>query len=358
MTRHFLKILISVLFVALGTIASAQQLTVEASLEPTSILIGEQAKLHVVISCAKGAKVHFPEYKNGYITEGVEMLEAGKIDTVLLNDATRWELSRDYIVTSFDSAVYAIPRFEVDVKGKKFASRNEIGLKVNTVDVDLQHPDDLRPLKAPVDAVFEWSTKILCWSLALWLCTVGFFFFLFKLISSKPITKRIKVLPPTPPQKTALAAIERLKGSNLEDQDLKQYYMALTDVLRDYIVDRFGFNAREMTTYEIIGHLRASGDANALEELQQVLDTADLVKFAKYGVSLAESDRSLLQAVDYVRSTQINDPEAEKAVERIVVVTDKKQKVYKIGLKCGLYGTFVAGLCTFAYVAYLLWLNF
>ena len=358
MIYRFLKYTFTVLLLFYGVASSAQQVTVETRMDSTAILIGEQVRLHTIVSCPKDARIRFPEFKNGYITEGVEMLEASHIDTILLNEGKRWELHRDYTLTSFDSAVYVIPRVEVEVNGKKYLSRNEIGLKVNTVEVDLQHPDDLRPLKAPVDGVFEWTTVLLKWCLLLWLCTAAFFFFLYKLLRAKPVTRRIKVQPPTPPQKTAMAAIERLKGSNAEGDDLKLYYMALTDVLRTYIVERFGFNAREMTTYEIIQRLRASGDANAIEELQSILDTADLVKFAKYGVSLAESDRSLLQAVDYVRSTQINDPEAEKAVEKIVVVSDKKQQAYKIALKCGLYGSFAAGLAIFAYVSYLLWLNF
>lgn len=338
--------------------ASAQLVTVELSLDSTAILIGEQIKMRTRVSCPRDSKVRFPEYRNGYVTEGVEMLEAGTIDTVEINDGQRWELFRDYIITAFDSAVYTIPRFEIDVNGRKYQSRNEIGLKVNTVEVDMQHPDDLRPLKAPVDGIFEWSPVLVLWSLLTWLCLLLIFAFTAVLVRAKPVTKRVIITPPTPPQKVAMAAIERLREKDKDGEHQKEYYMALTDVLRNYIVERFGFNAREMTTFEIVSHLRQSGDAAALDELQSILTTADLVKFAKFEASLVESDRALLQAVDYVRTTQIDDPEAEKAVERIVEVSDATQRRYRIALKCGIVLSFVVGMGAFCYVCYQLWLNF
>lgn len=359
MVKTIYRTLILVLTLFLGTTSvEAQHVTVEASLDSTSILIGEQLKMRTKVSCPKGAKVKFPEYRNGYLTEGVEMLEAGHVDTVELNDGKRWELTRDYTITAFDSAVYTIPRFEIEVNGRKFQSRNEIGLKVNTVEVDIQHPDDLRPLKAPVDGIFVWNSRLLWLSLLAWLLTFVAVFCGLRLAVAKPVTRRIKVMPPTPPQKTAIAAIERLRADEKEGEHQKAYYMALTDVLRDYIVERFGFNAREMTTYEIVSRLRSSGDAQALDELQSILSTADLVKFAKYEASLAESDRSLLQAVDYVRTTQIDDPEAEKAVEKIVVVSDAGQRRYKLALKCAIAFCGLGTLVCISYVLYQMWLNF
>lgn len=353
------RIRILILAALLGTLsAAAQKVTVEASLDSTAILIGQQLQLHTRVACPKGAKVTFPKYAAGTVTEGIEMLEASDIDTLLSDDGRRWTLARDYTITSFDSAVYMLPRVEVEVEGKKYRSAHEIKLAVGTPDVDLQHPDELRPTKGPVEGVFEWSSTLLVLSLLVWLCVAVFIFCALRLAVSRPVTRRVKVTPPTPPQKTAISAIERLRGEEREGEHQKEYYMQLTDVLRTYIVERFGFNAREMTTYEIVENLRRRGDAAAIDELHSVLSTADLVKFAKYEASLAESDRALLQAVDYVRTTQINDPAAEQAVEKIVVVSDPKQRAYKLTLKVVMGVSLVAGMGLTFYVLYLLWLNF
>ncbi len=352
------KILFFLLALCTGMTSLAQSVTVESSLDSTVILIGEQLHLRTKVCCPKDARVKFPDFRGGSITDGVEVLEAGKIDTSEVGEGRRWELSREYTLTAFDSAVYTIPRVEVDVNGAKYQSPNEIGLKVNSVDVDLQHPDDIRPPKAPVDGVFSWGSGLLKASVSIWLFLAIFIICAVRLATAKPVTRKVKIIPPTPPHKTAIAAIEELKNGEREGEHLKEYYMALTDVLRQYINDRFGFNAREMTTFEIVDKLRTTGDASALDELHEILSTADLVKFAKYEASLAESDRTLLQAVDYVRTTQINDPAAEQAVEREVVVSDAGQRRYKLALKSGMALSFLAALGIFSYVSYQLWLNF
>lgn len=349
----------------------AQFITVENRVDTTSILIGEQVRMHAKVSCPKGAKVVFPEFREGYVTEGVEMLDALKIDTVELNEGKRWELSREYIITSFDSAVYTIPRLEVSVNGKQYASRDEIGFKVNTVEVDLQHPDDLKPLKAPVDGVFAWSPRLLLFGLLAWIFALIAVATAVKYVTYKPKKKKIKITPPTPPQEVAIEALNRLRQGLQEGLDFTQmgqyaeaetsqkaYFMALTDVLRQYVAERFAFNAREMTTFEIIDRLRNIGDTAALEELHNILSTADLVKFAKYEATMTESDRALLQAAEYVRNTQLTDAASKSPKEKVIVEGEAAQRRYKM-----LLGTVItlASLCCIADISYLiyqLWLNF
>lgn len=338
--------------------AWAQDVVVEASLDSTSILIGEQLKLKAVVSCEKGAKVKFPNYDKGEILPGLEVLKASQVDTALINDGKRWELTREYTLTAFDSAVYTIPRFEVDVNGKKCLSRSEMGLKVNTVEVDMEHPEKMRPLKAPVDMAFVWSPRILLLSLLPIIALLVFFALAVRVSISRPIVRRIKITPPTPPQQTAIIAIDSLKASDKAGEKQKEYYMQLTDILRSYIVERFGFNAREMTTAEILDHLRATGDSAALEELQQILTTADLVKFAKYEASLLESDRNLLQAVQYVQTTKIEVPADQQPTEKIVEVGDVAERRIKRSMLAAMATTALAGTAAFGYVVFLLWQTF
>ena len=110
-------------------------------------------------------------------------------------------------------------------------------------------------------------------------------------------------------------AMEQLRQHNDHGGEAqKAYFVQLTDILRTYLYERFGFNAKEMTSQEIIDQLAQINDATALRELREILQTADLIKFARYQVSMAESDRALLQAVDYVKTTQSQEvyPEYEE----------------------------------------------
>lgn len=353
MSSRFLLALLSWLLCT--GLANAQDIVVDTKLDSTAILIGQQVRMTVRVACKKGDSVVFPEYKNGYLTQGVEMLHASNIDTAETDDGKRWELTRKYTLTAFDSAVYVIPITEVEVNGRKYLSKNEIGLKVNTVKVDLNHPDDFRPLKAPVDAVFVWKPWLLLQSLAIWFLIALFIYCAIQSATVKPRIRRIKIAPPPAPQAVALEAIGRLKAMEREGAWQKKYFMELTDVLRTYINDRFHFSSREMTTGEIIGRLKTSGDAQALGELRDVLETADLVKFAKYSATLAESDRAILQAAEYIRTTQEKINEDRQTKEKVIVENaglQRRKNIFKISAIISL-GLSLALLC---YTGYEIWM--
>lgn len=349
--------LYSLLFAALLGVSSAmaQDVIVEAAIDSTSILIGQQLRMKTVVTCDKGASVQFPDYKdNRYLVPGIEVLDALGIDTTVLNNGQRWELTREYIITSFDSAAYTIPPFQVKINDSIFQSRNELGLKVNTLDItddDLANP---RPLVAPVDAVFVWTPRILWLCLVPILALIIIFFMALRICTTRTFIRRIKVRPPTPPQVAALAAIDTLRSRSADDHGQKAFYMELTDVLRSYVADRYGFNAREMTTEEIVAHLEKTGDTEAIEELKSVLSTADLVKFAKYQASSAETDRNVHQVADYVESTKV-EPSAEENVEKIVVIGDVANQRLKYALYAGIAVLAAGGLTSFGFAVYQIW---
>ena len=59
------------------------------------------------------------------------------------------------------------------------------------------------------------------------------------------------------------------------------YYTELTDVLRTYMEERFGFNAMEMTSSEIIDKLQEINDKESIKDFMYLFQTADLVDVYK-----------------------------------------------------------------------------
>ena len=106
-----------------------------------------------------------------------------------------------------------------------------------------------------------------------------------------------------------------LKG----EESAKEFYTRLTDALREYMHSRYGFNATDMTTGEIIENLLRFNDKDAIKELKEILEVADLVKFAKFRPSLNENDRNMLCAIDFVNATKDVEEENRKPVEKRVV---------------------------------------
>ena len=323
MYRTLLPLLLALLFAAP---AAGQQNTVNAVIDATEMLVGEQVVLHTIVNCNAGSHVRFQEKSGTNLTPGVEIVEISRPDTVLLNEGKRWQIKRDYTLTSFDSALYSLPAIEVEINGEKVRSRGEIALKVNTISVDLRQPDKLRSPKGPVEGVFEWNAALLGYCALAWLLFAACIALLLRLSAPRKHTMVITVPAPQPAHAVAIQAITELRNTTPEDTAAnQQYFTQLTDILRTYLHDRFGFNAMEMTTQEIIEQLRKSNDEQALRELKDILQTADLVKFARLAPAMTERERFLLQAADYVRQTKLADSEVPKTEKRIVPVEQRTE---------------------------------
>lgn len=174
---------------------------------------------------------------------------------------------------------------------------------------------------------------------------------------NKPINIRIKVIKRLLPHQKAMKAIELIKADKMvQSENQKEYYTKLTDTLRKYIQERYGFNAMEMTSSEIIDRLTSSQDQSAIDELKELFITADLVKFAKYSTLINENDKNLVNAIEFINSTKVENLPVEEIVkpnlteeEKLSVKTRKTLKVViaVIGIVC------VALLC---YICYGMWL--
>ena len=106
MNRNIILIaLLGLLFVSK---AVAQSVTVEAKIDSLQILIGEQAKVQLQVAMDAKQRAIFPAYTDTLV-RGVEIIETVKPDTQFLNDRQRMVITQEYIITSFDSALYYLP---------------------------------------------------------------------------------------------------------------------------------------------------------------------------------------------------------------------------------------------------------
>ena len=108
---------------------------------------------------------------------------------------------------------------------------------------------------------------------------------------------------------------------------MKEYYTQLTDTLRTYIQERYGFSAMEMTSGEIIERLTQENDEEALAELRELFQTADLVKFAKWTTLINENDANLMTALEYINQTKQEEDPNQPQEEVIVTPEAKRQRI-------------------------------
>ena len=329
----------------------AQSVIVDAAIDSLQILIGEQAKVKLQVTLDADKRAFMPLLHDTLVA-GVEIVDIAKPDTQYLNKNQRAVITQEFTVTSFDSALYYIPPFEVEVDNKKYHSKS-LALMVYSMPVDTLHPDQFFGPKDIIKAPFVWKD----WYLAL-ACVLLFTPFLYLLIylikrirDNKPIIRKVKVEPKLPPHQLALQEIERIKTERVSHiEDSKEYYTRLTDVVRMYIEERFHFNALEMTSSEIVEKLLETNDREAINDLKNMFVVADLVKFAKHTPLLNENDANLVKAVDFVNQTKIEEPADAKPQPTEITIIEKRSLRSKIVLGAGIALLGCALLCSVAYV--------
>jgi len=307
---------------------------VDVKLDSLQLFIGQQTGLTLSVTLDANQKLVMPDIKKGQeLIPDVEVVEVGKPDTAFLNEGKRLTVSQAYTITAWDSAFYYLPPMQVKVDGKQYDSKS-LALKVYTVDVDTLHLDQFFPPNGIMELPFLWEEwEMVAFGgllLIIMLVCIGVLYHHVK--HGKPIVRFIRRKKKLPPHQVAMDEIERIKSERKwAEEDSKEYYTLLTDTLRNYIRDRYGFNAMEMTSAEIIDRLVAENNEEALDELREIFRTADLVKFAKWSTLINENDANLVAAVEYVNQTKIEvDPNAKPEPEVIRETDEKRMTQVKV----------------------------
>jgi hypothetical protein len=336
------------------------QVTVEAAIDSIEMLIGEQVHVTVTATMKEGAKAEFPVFKpTQQLIPGVEVLKSTELG-VKGKENGFVDRSVVYTLTSFDDTLYYLPPFVVKVDGKPYESKS-LALKVIGIEVDTTHVEQFFGPKDVQDNPFQWSD----WSLLFWLSVlilllmaVGYYLYL-RLRDNKPIITRIRIVKRLLPHQKAMKEIEQIKADKMQNSDNpKEYYTKLTDTLRKYIEDRYGFNAMEMTSSEIIDRLERalSEDAQSADtmkhELRQLFTTADLVKFAKYSTMINENDANLVSAIDFINQTKLENMPTEEAVKPELTEADQRTVKTRRVLKAVITVIVVIGVLLLGYVFY------
>lgn len=329
--NYTVGLLVTLLCLQLLALPMRAQVNVEATIDSVQLLIGQQSKLKLTVNCDANQQLKMPELKDA-IQEGIEIVGDVKTDTQYINGKDRMTVTQEYLVTSFDTSFYYINPFEVLVDSQKYYS-NSLALKVLTFDIDTTEVNaifDIKGIrKAPLLFSEYWPLIAVVVLLALVVILIVYLFDRYR--SNKPILRRVSVKPKLPAHEQALNDMARIKDEKgWMKEDTKQYYTELTDVLRTYIEDRFGFNAKEMTSSEIIEHLLEQKDEESIRELKELFMTSDLVKFAKFKPLINENDMNLINAIDFVNETKLEVTEPAEPTTEIVVVKEGRSHKAKV----------------------------
>ena len=325
----------------------AQKTTVRATIQPSDILIGEQAIINVEAIAPKGRNIMFQIYPDTLI-KGVEVLEMLKPDTVMTEVMT---ISQKYVVTSFDSTLYHIPHMMV-IDGTDTLLTNDFGLKVSapqlsdstlayleklknnetdSIDFEKLQLNDIKDIQSQPFVLMDFLEELLI-PLLLVLLLAIIALVVYFILRKKKMGYFFKPKVELPPHVAALQQLDKLKASKIWQRGQeKEYYTELTDILRGYIDRRFGIDAPEMISEDIISAVHLATDTrSATDGLAQILRLADMVKFAKYVPFADENDLSLVNAYLFVNQTKMEErPTLEEQKGEGVAVKNKEENKAK-----------------------------
>jgi len=312
--RNILKIPAVILLLLISAFSFGQEIKTRAVIDSNRIIIGDQVRLHLEVECPTNANVLFPTLADS-LAPSVEIVQRLPKDSAIV-DANRKKLYQDFVITSFDSGFHAIPALVL------LYSKNGVtdSIKTNTLFLEvhtLPKLDSLmKAIKGPIDIKPPIEAPVTFKEVAPWimgtLLTAALIFLLFYALKKRKNNKPLFTAPPKPKEPAhliALRELDKIKEDKVWQQGkTKLYYSELTDVLREYIVNRFEIQAMEMTTDEIISafkYRRSLVDDKSFESLKHILTHADLVKFAKYEPLPDDNNMALVDSYFFINQTKL-----------------------------------------------------
>jgi len=255
--------------------------TAGARLDARQIVIGDQARLFLEVHNNPAiGRVQWAAIPDTF--NNLEVVEKGKIDTLQQGGMVTYR--QRLVITGFDSGVFKIPAFVFPVipnTGNPYMVQTDsFNLLVQTVAVDTTKA--FKPIKGIIYVKPSWLDYI--WYI---IGAVVFVILIIFVIIYFIRNKKVAPPPPAGPVETlqdhTLRLLAELESRQLwQKKQVKEYYVELTDIVRNYIEARFHTAAMELTTDELLYKAQLLRDLQPYHGLlTDILHTADLAKFAK-----------------------------------------------------------------------------
>ncbi len=297
---------------------------IDVSLQPKEISIGQHARLNIEVDFPGDRFLILPVF-NDTITSKIEVLRYGRPDT-LLHDQNRLVLQQQHTITAWEEGFFPIPPMEfISISnGDTLIYESEpLLLEVAGVEVDLaEAPKDIKPIfSLPITfrELLPYIIGALLLALLVWLLVRYF-----RRPRKQEVKPGIWEKPDIPAHVAAISSLESLRNKKLwQKGKVKLYHSELTDILRMYLEKRFRIKALEMTSAEILDQMQQKFRENDKpEQLNSILELADLVKFAKYQPDARQNEDVLELAIGFVKETipkqetkKTGDPKKESGNE-------------------------------------------
>jgi len=313
------NIIFSILFLlSVFNSLHGQDVKVTAAFDTSRIFIGDQIFYTVTIDQPADLSLNIRPLKDS-LCKGIEIMAGPVYDSSLISDRLR--VINRYLVTSFDSGLYQAPPVFAEINTESgirrfysdYSSLMVMRVKITPPDTTAKIFDIVMPYRAPLTLgeILPWVLLAGAVAALIW----GLIIPLRKL--KKTRTETEIVIKQDPAHIIAFRELEKLKEEQLwQKGEVKHYYSRLTEILRQYLENRFGVFSLEMTTSETLAALVKTGfkKDERYSSLKNILSGSDLVKFAKYKPEPSENELHFENSWNFVEYTKVVNAVQEESV--------------------------------------------
>lgn len=308
---------------AQGKLVEAGQSFLQPLQERDSVLIADQLVYGFELpQVEEGTRFAFPDVKDTLMTN-IRIVKPWQMDTVKVHKQKKgqpriMDLRGGITITSFEEGIYYLPKLAVQRMSKDGTvdtlvfEAQKVEIMTMPVDTATFQPHDIKGvIRYPV--TFAEVAPWVAGSLAL----AGLLALVIWLIIRYRRAHDPEHIKKDPAHIVALRKLDRYRGSKMwVPERQKAFYSGITDTLREYIAARYGVGAMEMTTAEIFNDMKSTdAPADLLDELRELFERADFVKFAKFTASDEDNAKALPTAVRFVTSTYQAEIEGDEEPE-------------------------------------------
>jgi hypothetical protein len=302
-------LVLAVCFFLFAVCLFAQQespVAVESRIDKSAITIGDTVRYTVRLTRDENVKVNWPAL--GANLGMFEIRDYEKPDPRRVKGRVLEEIS--YTISTFDTGRFEIPPLAIEYQNPPDTSWHPLQTEKLEIYVASMRPSqdgDIRDIKAPWELPRDWKLFIgIAAAVAAIGMLAGIGFYYWRKRQGKGLLPERKE-PERPAHEVALEALRKLRESDLlATGQIKAYYVELTEIVRRYIEERYFVPALELTTGELMNNLQTvSLENSARETLQDLLESSDLVKFAKYEPAPDEPQRAFQLAEAFVETTKL-----------------------------------------------------
>jgi len=297
-------------------ISAQEENKLSVSVDTTKIRLGEQLNYNIELITDT---VNFVEFEKKPFFSSFEIIDEKEIETIRIKSKNKF--IKKYSLIQFDSGSFIIPKQKVIINNKiKFSDSIPIYVANVKVDTLKQKLYDIKPL-AYVNKSYEKLIKRILFGSIILLIIIGFLFtYFYKKRRKKLLEKEIL------PFDRAINELKLLEEEKPKLQnEFKDFYSKLTDIVRRYIEDEVKLDALESTSQELILKLEKLIDKGNLDleketvkNLKRVLENADLVKFAKLTpeTNVATNDCKVVEVVVLKTKEALPEPSEEELLKK------------------------------------------